>query len=64
MALNKGQLKTTIISLLNSLKVEEDQESAIEEFADALSDAIDVYVKTGQVTGVDSNGGQINGSLI
>lgn len=63
MALDKTQLKQKIKNLLNSLKDEENQENAIEEFADSLSDAIDEFVKTGEIIGVDSNGGPIQGSL-
>lgn len=64
MALNKGALKAAIISMLNDLKDDEDQPSAIEKFAEQLSDAIDTYVKTAEVIGTDSNGGPINGELI
>lgn len=64
MALNKTGLKNKIASLLNALKAEEDQESAIEQFATDLSDAIDDYVSNAQVTGTDSNGGAITGGLI
>lgn len=48
MALNKGALKTAIVSLLTDMLTKE--ENSIEEFATRLSDAIDAFVKTGAVS--------------
>ena len=48
MALNKAGLKTTIISLLTDML--EKEENSIEEFANRLSDGIDVFVKSGTVS--------------
>lgn len=48
MALNKSALKTAIVSLLTEMLVKE--ETSIEEFATRLSDAVDVFVKTGTVS--------------
>lgn len=47
MALNKPALKTTIVALLTDMLAKE--ENSIEEFATRLSDAVDVFVKTGTV---------------
>lgn len=63
MALNKIQLKAEIKSMLNELKEDLNQSQAIERFATKLSDAIDVYVKTAEVVGTDSNNGPIQGTL-
>lgn len=48
MGLNKSGLKTTIIALLTEMLAKE--ENSIEEFATRLSDAVDVFVKSGTVT--------------
>lgn len=48
MALDKIGLKTTIKSLLTEML--EKEENSIEEFATRLSDAVDVFVKSGSVT--------------
>lgn len=48
MALNKTALQTTIAALLTEMLAKE--ETSIEEFATRLSDAIDVFVKTGVVS--------------
>lgn len=48
MALNKTALQTTIVALLTEMLSKE--EASIEEFATRLSDAIDVFVKTGVVS--------------
>jgi len=48
MALNKPQLKTAIKSLMTEML--EKEENSIDEFAARLSDAIDVFVKSGTVT--------------
>ena len=48
MGLNKAALKTSIISLLTDMLSKE--ENSIEEFASRLSDAIDVFVKSGTVS--------------
>lgn len=47
MALEKTVLKTTIVALMTEMLTKED--NAIDEFATKLSDAIDVYVKSGTV---------------
>lgn len=47
MALNKGELKDTIVVLLTDMLSKE--ENSIAEFATRLSEAIDVYVKSGTV---------------
>lgn len=64
MALDKTALKAEIKTMLNDLKKSLDQPSAIDAFASKLSDAIDNYVKTAVVTGTDSQGGPITGTLI
>lgn len=48
MALNKPQLKSTIISLLTDML--EKEENSIEEFAARLTDAVETFVKSGTVT--------------
>lgn len=48
MALDKTGLKTTIKSLLTEMLDKE--ENSIDEFSTRLSDAIDVFVKSGTVT--------------
>ena len=51
MALNKAGLKTEILAILSDMSTREDHpETAREDFATQLSDAIDAYVKTGLVT--------------
>lgn len=64
MALNKTQLKSDIKTMLNELKEDLNQEAAIERYASQLAEAVDNYVKTAQIVGTDSSGGQIQGSLI
>ena len=65
MALNKAQLKTDIVSLLTDMLMRE--ETSIEEFADRLSDKIDVYVKSAAIiytTGLTSaTGGAVTGTF-
>lgn len=48
MSLNKAALKEAIESLLTEML--EKEENSISEFADRLSTAIDVFVKSGEVT--------------
>lgn len=48
MALNKAGLKTTIKNLMTEML--EKEENSIDEFAERLSAAIDVFVKSGTVT--------------
>lgn len=48
MALNKAGLKATIKALMTEML--EKEENSIDEFAERLSTAIDVYVKSGLVT--------------
>ena len=55
MALNKTALKTTIILILTEMLAKE--ETSIDEFATRLSDAIDVFVKTGVVNVTVSTAG-------
>lgn len=47
MALDKTTLKNTIVTLLNDMMTEETD--SVEEYATRLSDAIDVFVKSGTV---------------
>ncbi len=47
MALDKAGLKANIVTLLTDMLTRE--ETSIEEFADRLANAIDVFVKTGKV---------------
>jgi len=65
MALNKAQLKTDIVSLLTDMLTRE--ETSIDEFADRLSDKIDVYVKSADIiytTGLTSaTGGVVTGTF-
>jgi len=49
MTLVKATLKVDIVTLLNSLKTNEDQSASVEEFATGLSDIIDAYIKTATV---------------
>jgi len=48
MALNKTALQITIVALLTEMLTKE--ESSIADFATKLSDAIELYVKSGTVT--------------
>lgn len=48
MSLNKPALKNAIKALLTEMSTKE--ENSIDEFADRLSTAIDVFVKSGTVT--------------
>lgn len=51
MALDKTGLKNAILTIFNDMATRVDHpETAREDFAAALSNAIDVYVKTGTVT--------------
>lgn len=51
MALDKTGLKTAILAIFNDMAARVDHpETAREDFATALSNAIDAYVKTGTVT--------------
>lgn len=63
MALNKSILEGEIKDLLNELKSDTNQEAAIDKFASMLAGAIDNYVKSAQVVGLDSVGGPITGTL-
>lgn len=63
MALNKSVLKTNIKAMLNDLKNDLDQETAIEKYAEMISTAIDNYVRTATVVGTDSMGGPITGTI-
>lgn len=48
MALNKAALKAEIIQLLNDLKSAENQDAAIEAYADGMAEAFDKFVKSGE----------------
>jgi hypothetical protein len=48
MALDKATLKSSIQTLLQDMM--EREEASFDEFATKLSDAVDIYVKTGTVT--------------
>lgn len=65
MSLNKAQLKTDIIAILNDMMLRES--SSIEEFATRLGDKIDVYVKTAKIkytNGLTSaTGGAVTGTF-
>lgn len=51
MALDKTGLKAAILSIFEDMATRvDDPEQARKDFATQLSDAIDVYVKTGTVT--------------
>ena len=50
MPLVKATLKASILSTLNTLKIEEDQAAAIDKFADDLATHIDTYIKSATVT--------------
>lgn len=67
MALDKASLKSSIISLLNTLKDYDGsggqtQADAIDDFADGIANAMDTFVKTAtvnvtSVSGVTTGGG-------
>jgi hypothetical protein len=51
MALDKTGLKNAILAIFENMATREDHpETAREDFATQLSDAIDMYVRTGTVT--------------
>ena len=57
MPLDKKTLKSSIVKILNDLKNREDnQQTAITDYAEALTNAIDVFVKSGTVS-VNTVGG-------
>jgi len=66
MALVKQTLENEIRGILNSLKNETDQATAIDEFANRLATAIDNYIKTATVTttvtGASQSGGAVTGT--
>jgi len=66
MALNRQTLKQEILNILNTLKDETDQASAIDQFADRLATAIDNYVRsatvTTTVTGATASGDAVTGT--
>ena len=66
MALNRQALKQEILNILNTLKDETDQASAIDQFADRLATAIDNYVRsatvTTTVTGATTSGDAVTGT--
>lgn len=64
MALDKAQLKTSIVALLTEMMTRE--ENSIEDFATGLSDHIDEFVKTGNIKYTNgliapTNGGAVTG---
>jgi len=60
MALNKtalkNSLKTGLITILSNPQTQNNVNTVAEQLATLLSDKIDVYVKTGNAVGSDSNG--------
>ena len=60
MALNKAQLQTELKSILSN----PDTQSNSDLVAEQLATAIDTYVKTGSVTGVDSAGDAFNANVL
>lgn len=58
MALNKAALATSLLNLYNAMKVTEYTET---QFANAMADIIDAYIKTATVTGT-ATGVQSGGS--
>lgn len=52
MALNKGKLRDDILAVFETAK---DEEWGTEEVSQGLADAIDAYVRGGDVTGVETN---------
>lgn len=65
MALNKNQLKTNIIAIMQDMMMRE--ETSIEEFAERLADAVDDYVKEAEIvylSGLTSaTGGVVTGTF-
>ncbi len=65
MALNKTDLKNNIIAIMQDMM--EREETSIEEFAQRLADAVDVYVKQAEIvyiTGLSSaTGGGVTGTF-
>ena len=65
MALQKDALKQSIVGLLQLMKLQVNEELAIELYSEGLSTIIDTYVRTAEVTGATTNGGTItNGQII
>lgn len=64
MALVTEHLKQDIKRVLNNLKNDTDQDNAIEKYADQLSKAIEIYVKSANiiVTGTSVSGGAVTGT--
>lgn len=50
MPLVKATLVNQIKSIMNALKTEEDQNAAIDKFANDLATAVDTYIKSATVT--------------
>lgn len=62
MALDKATLKTAIKGIITDMRTRE--QNADDEFADRLANAIDAFVKTGQVpAGVPFNGSSSVGAV-
>ena len=65
MALNKADLKNNIIAIMQDMMTRE--ETSIEEFAERLANAVDVYVKEAEIiyiTGLSSaTGGVVTGTF-
>ncbi|AXG70429.1 hypothetical protein KORDIASMS9_02669 [Kordia sp. SMS9] len=65
MALNKEVLKQGIIGLSYLMLAQEDQDHAIQLFAEEMSTLLDNYVRGGQVVGATSDGAAIvNGQIV
>ena len=68
MALDKATLQTELETgfkeIFNRPNVDNNIQSIAQEMAQLIADKVDVYVKTGKVTGTISNGGTIVTSQI
>lgn len=68
MALDKATLQTELeagfIEIFNRPNIDNNIQSIAQEMAELIADKVDVYVKTGKVTGTISNGGTIVTSQI
>lgn len=54
MSLNKEDLRSNLLTLLEDMLTRED--TSIVEFAQRLADILDAYVRTGTAIGTDSHG--------
>ncbi len=53
--MDKAGLKLDIKDMLDSLKEAPDQEAAIEEYAEKLTNAIDKFVKTAEIVAIPAD---------